>query len=60
LDVIFSIITDEELKDIDFCKRLIERALREKNTPIISLFFEKITPLFVFNYLAFRKRARYS
>lgn len=55
LETIFSIITDDELKDITFCKKLIDRALKENNNHIVSLFFERIADLFLFNDSAFRQ-----
>ena len=53
MDTIFSIVTDEELKDIDFCKKLIKRAIKEDKSKI-SQFFEKINTLFVFSNSEFK------
>lgn len=55
MDTIFSIVSDEELKDVNFCKRLIERAIKEGKRSLIRGFFEKINTIFVFGDPAFRK-----
>jgi len=53
LETIFSIVTDEELKDIDFCKKLIERVIKEDKSKI-SQFFEKFNTMFVFSSPEFK------
>lgn len=49
LNTILEVVTDDELRNIDFCAKLMRRALREGDKPALTLFLEKISNLFIFD-----------
>lgn len=56
LDIIVSILTEEELRDIELCKDVIRRAFNERNMAVIKTLFEKIGAVFVFEDEQFRQK----
>lgn len=56
LDVILSMVTEEDFRDVAFCERLIIRALQERNLKAIKSLLEKISTVFVFASEEFRKK----
>ena len=55
LDVILSMVTEEDFRDMVFCKRLVMRAFRERNLKAIESLLEKISVVFVFASEEFRE-----
>lgn len=55
LDVILSMVTEENFRDVQFCKRLIKRAFQERNLMAVKFLLGKISTVFVFASEGFRK-----
>lgn len=54
-DILLSMATDNDFKDIDFCKKLIDRAVEEKSIDVIRNLLGRISSTFVFSTEDFRK-----
>lgn len=48
-------LTEKDFRDIEFCKRLIKRALNERNLKAFETILDKISGVFVFSTREFRK-----
>jgi len=55
LNVILSIISEEDLKNLEFCKQLLLRAFQERNDLVIKSLLGKISSVFVFSNEQYRK-----
>jgi hypothetical protein len=55
LETLVSTVTDKELKDVDFCRRIVARAITEKHMDILGQALGKMTEVFVFSDDKFRK-----
>lgn len=55
LDVILSIVSEEDLKNLEFCKQLLNRSFKEENDFALKSLFKKISSLFVFSSEEFRR-----
>lgn len=56
VETIVSIVTDQELKDIQFITKLSTRILKSKNLRILEVLFEKIANVFLFYDSGFRQK----
>lgn len=55
LDAILSIVTEDDFRDVGFCKKLIRRALQEKNLKATKSLLWKMSTVFVFMSEEYRK-----
>lgn len=55
IETILSMITEIEMKDITFCKEIVERALKERKESAIMCLFEKLSETFIFHKGNFRQ-----
>lgn len=55
LNVILSIISEENLKNLRFCKQLLRRAFQERNDSVIRSLLSKISTVFVFSDEEYRR-----
>lgn len=55
LNVILSIVSEEDLKNLEFCKQLLNRAFQERNDLAIKSLLRKISSFFVFSSEEFRR-----
>ena len=55
LNVILSIVSEEDLKNLGFCKQLLKRAFQERNNVVIKSLLGKISSVFVFSDEDYRK-----
>ena len=54
-DVLLGIVSDNDFRDIEFCKKLINRTIREKRIDLVRELINKISPIFMFSSQDYRK-----
>ena len=55
LDILLSMANENDFRDLEFCRKLISRAIREKNLEVIRSLLNRISSVFVFSTAEFRK-----
>jgi hypothetical protein len=55
LDILLTMLTEKDFRDIEFCKRLIKRALDERNLKALKTILDNISGVFILSTKEFRK-----